>query len=196
MPTASAAIAAGSAGKKKDGGRGRSREGERGDGRKRERSSEKEAQRKSPDIFIALPTSFLHPSFHSLFLGKGGEKGEMMGGLGKSLAHSQAHHLPLTPQKCRHLCKAWGQIWGSRGVVSFAQGHVGLGECVVWSRGGGGHHDGVSHLWQITRACVKDEFFFQATKGWGGGLYLVLFLEKASDSSPRRLWIKRTLDFE
>lgn len=83
MPTASAAIAAGSAGKKKDGGRGRSREGERGDGRKRERSSEKEARRKNPDIFIALPTSFLHPSFHSLFLGKGGEKGEMMGGMGK-----------------------------------------------------------------------------------------------------------------
>lgn len=36
MPASSAAIAAESAGEKKDGGRGRSGEGERGDGRKRE----------------------------------------------------------------------------------------------------------------------------------------------------------------
>lgn len=52
----------------------RGREGEgggerrRGEGRKREKL-EKGAERKGrkgPDIFIALPTSFLHPSFHSL----------------------------------------------------------------------------------------------------------------------------------
>lgn len=28
--------------------------------------TEKGAERKGPDVFIALPTSFLHPSFHSL----------------------------------------------------------------------------------------------------------------------------------
>lgn len=116
MPAASAAIAAGSAGKKKEGGRGRSREGERGDGRKQERSREKEAQRKSPDIFIALPTSFLHPSFHSLFLGKGGEKGEVMGGKGKSLAHpltgsSLTPHTPEVQAPLQGLGADLGEPW-------------------------------------------------------------------------------------
>lgn len=71
------------------GAKGESGRGSRGKG----------AERKGPDIFIALPTSFPHPSFHALFPGNGGQLGEPIRRMGESLLSSLTpghSRLPLT----------------------------------------------------------------------------------------------------
>lgn len=64
-------------GEKTEGGRRRRGEGERGNGEGLGGSREKDASRRGPDVFIALPTSFLH-LLSTLFPGKGRERREVL----------------------------------------------------------------------------------------------------------------------
>lgn len=80
-------------------GRERGREGRRRRGTKGESGRGlrgKGAERKGPDIFIALPTSFPHPSFHTLFPGNGGQLGEAIRRMGEPSALRNSP-LPLVP---------------------------------------------------------------------------------------------------
>lgn len=134
----------------KKGGGGEEREGAKGEREK----LEKRAERRDPDVFIALPASFLHPSLHSL----PGELREV----GRSDLREERGRKPraLTSSRWefRPLLKAWRLIWkhsGVRGSPSYTSVAQGQG-------GGRGCQAGFSHLWQVTHACVKDELFFQS----------------------------------
>lgn len=105
-----AAVAAGSAGEKTEGGRRRRGDGERGNGESLGGSSEKDAWRKGPDVFIAMPTSLLH-LLSALFLGKGRERREVLDKL----------IFPLTSQSSGPYCRLRGG--GARGE---------FGAMVVW----------------------------------------------------------------